>query len=210
MLQYSSILGLHLDATSTSLRMLNELEGKFNLAGPCSLFNTQSKSDPTPSTYWPDNGFDLSTDSMDFNLQVLDEYFASSGAGLDPYTTLFPEAEVSGFARDSMGSISETDTGVENRGFEYFQQPLNWSASMVSQELPALSAPQPSPSPSHTEPDEPISVDENDYIAPRDINLNLDERNVLPGNSKRQRTRSSRAADADSVEAVRPAKRGQH
>jgi hypothetical protein len=44
---------------------------------------------------------------MDFNLQVLDEYFASSGAGSDPYTTFFPEGEV-----DSMGSISETDTGV--------------------------------------------------------------------------------------------------
>ncbi|KAJ7928175.1 hypothetical protein B0H13DRAFT_2311711 [Mycena leptocephala] len=126
--------GLHLDATSTSLRMLNELEGV--------------------------------------------GYFGSSGAGSGPYTTLFPEGEVSGFASDCMGSISETDTGVENRGFEYFQQPLNWSASMVSQELPALSAPQPSPSPSHTEPDEPICVDGNDYIAPRDINLNLDERNM--------------------------------
>ncbi|KAJ7311709.1 hypothetical protein DFH08DRAFT_822475 [Mycena albidolilacea] len=86
---------------------------------------------------------------------------------------------------------------------------LNWSASMVAQELPALSAPQPSPSPSHTEPNKPISVDENDYIAPRDINLNLDECNVLPGNSKRQCTRSSHAADTDSVAAVRPAKRGQ-
>ncbi|KAJ7839724.1 hypothetical protein B0H14DRAFT_2587857 [Mycena olivaceomarginata] len=81
---------------------------------------------------------------------------------------------------------------------------------MVAQELPALSAPQPSPSPSHTECDEPISVDENDYVAPRDINLDLDECNILPGNSKRQRTRSSHAADADSVAAVRPAKRGQH
>ncbi|KAF8217944.1 hypothetical protein K438DRAFT_1747192 [Mycena galopus ATCC 62051] len=34
------------------------------------------------------------------------------------------------------------------------------------------------------EPNEPVSVDENDYIAARDINLNLDEGNVLTGNSK--------------------------
>ncbi|KAJ7207837.1 hypothetical protein GGX14DRAFT_396050 [Mycena pura] len=73
--------------------------------------------------------------------------------------TSFPEGEVSGFARDSMG----LKLILESRGFEYFQQP----------------------------PNEPISVDENDYIAPRDINLNLD------------------AADVDSVAAVRPAKRGQ-
>ncbi|KAF8218094.1 hypothetical protein K438DRAFT_1952938 [Mycena galopus ATCC 62051] len=116
-----------------------------------------------------ENGFDLSIDSMDFNLQVLDEYFASSGAGSDPYTPLFPEGE------------------GRNRGFEYLQQPLNWSASMVSQELPVLFAPQLSTSPSHTEPDEPISVDENDYVAPQDVNLNLAERNVLPGNSNCQR-----------------------
>jgi hypothetical protein len=106
--------------------MLNELEGKFNLAGPCSPFNTKPKSDSTPSTYWPDNGFDLSTQWTSI-YRCWDEYFASSGAGSDPYTTLFPEGEVSGFTRDSMGSISETDTGVENHGFEYFQQPVRVS-----------------------------------------------------------------------------------
>ncbi|KAF8164106.1 hypothetical protein K438DRAFT_2067464 [Mycena galopus ATCC 62051] len=101
------------------------------------------------------------------------------GTGSDPYTT---EGKVSGFARDSVESISETDPGVEDRGFEYFQQPLKCSASMMSQEFPVLSAPQPSPSPSHTEPDDPIAGDKIGYIPPRDMNLNLDERNILPGN----------------------------
>ncbi|KAF8203540.1 hypothetical protein K438DRAFT_1757856 [Mycena galopus ATCC 62051] len=148
-----------------------------------------------PTTHWLDNGFDK---QMDFDLRVLDEYFASSGAGSDPYTTFFPEGKVSGFARDSVGRISETDPGVDDSGFEYFQQ----------RNSPALSAPQPSPSPSHTEPDKPIAGDKNGYIAPRTMNLNLDERNVLPGNSKRQCTRSSHSADADSVAALRPVKRG--
>ncbi|KAF8170835.1 hypothetical protein K438DRAFT_1773514 [Mycena galopus ATCC 62051] len=154
--------GLHFDPTSTSLRMLNELE--------------------------------------DFNLEVLDEYFASSGAGSDPYTTLFPEGEVPGLPRDSIGSITETDTGVENHGFEYFQQPnspfflplshhpLRLTLSMMNQ-FPWTKT--------------------TTYIAPRDFNLNLDECNVLPGNSKRQCIRSSCAADADSAAALRPAKQGQ-
>jgi hypothetical protein len=62
--------------------------------------------------------------STDFDLRELDEYFASSGAGSEPYITLFPESKVSGFARDSMGSISKRNAAVEDRGFEYFQQPV--------------------------------------------------------------------------------------
>ncbi|KAJ7817938.1 hypothetical protein B0H14DRAFT_2601663 [Mycena olivaceomarginata] len=52
-------------------------------------------------------------EQMDFDLRVLDEYFASLKAGSDPYITLFPEGKVSGFARDSMGSISERNSGVK-------------------------------------------------------------------------------------------------
>jgi hypothetical protein len=61
---------------------------------------------------------------MDFDLRELDEYFASSGAGSDPYITLFPEGKVSGLARDSVGSISKRNAGVEDRGFKYLQQPV--------------------------------------------------------------------------------------
>jgi hypothetical protein len=55
---------------------------------------------------------------MDFDLRVLDEYFASLKAGSDPYLTLFPEGKVFGFARDSMDSISERNSGVKDRGFK--------------------------------------------------------------------------------------------
>lgn len=53
---------------------------------------------------------------------------------------------------------------------------------------------QKSPSP-HMEPEEPIVEEQSARTtAPRDINFNLDERSILPGNSKRQRTKSNRAA----------------
>ena len=49
-------------------------------------------------------------------------------------------------------------------------------------------------SPSRMEPKEPIVEEQSARTtAPRDINLNLDERNILPSNLKRQRTKSSRA-----------------
>ncbi|KAJ7237512.1 hypothetical protein C8J57DRAFT_1478941, partial [Mycena rebaudengoi] len=86
---------------------------------------------------------------------------------------------------------------------------LNQSGSRASQELPPLPTPSlaPSLSPSPAELEEPVNNLVNggpDHtIAPRDIDLDLNERNIISG--KRQRTQSTRAADAA---VSRPAKRG--
>jgi hypothetical protein len=79
----------------------------------------------------------------------------------------------------------------------------------ASQELPPL--PAPALSPPHTEPENSESIvnagdlDSDHRIAPQDIDLELDERNIVPG--KRRRTQSSRAADANAT-VTRPTKRG--
>jgi hypothetical protein len=76
-----------------------------------------------------------------------------------------------------------------------------------SQELPLLPAPPLAPSPSPAELEEPVKnpVDggPDHIIAPRDIDLDLNERNIVSG--KRQRTQSTCAAD---MAVSRPAKRG--
>ncbi|KAJ7194710.1 hypothetical protein GGX14DRAFT_576158 [Mycena pura] len=78
-----------------------------------------------------------------------------------------------------------------------FEDPLEpWQS-----ELPSFPAPQKS---SHIEPEETIVKEQSDHTtapkvsdhttALKDIRLNLDERNILPGNVRRQRTKSWRAA----------------
>ncbi|KAJ7210230.1 hypothetical protein C8J57DRAFT_1540028 [Mycena rebaudengoi] len=109
-------------------------------------------------------------------------------------------------------SPESQDIPSHDTGLEYIAAPidiLNQSGSRASQELPPLPTPSldPSLSPSPAELEEPVNNLVNggpDHtIAPRDIDLDLNERNIISG--KRQRTQSTRAADAA---VSRPAKRG--
>ncbi|KAJ7902279.1 hypothetical protein B0H13DRAFT_1882657 [Mycena leptocephala] len=84
---------------------------------------------------------------------------------------------------------------------------LHSTGLRLSQELPPLPAPPSISSPTHTE-SEDLTVNDMDpeyesEIAPRDINLRLDESNIVPG--KRRCTVSSRAAEG---EVARSKKRG--
>ncbi|KAJ6560867.1 hypothetical protein DFH09DRAFT_1083332 [Mycena vulgaris] len=81
------------------------------------------------------------------------------------------------------------------------------SSLRLSQQLPTLPPPVSSPFPSDDVHDEQEDVartvdDPEDPIAPQDINLEFDEKNILKG--KRKRTQSTRAADAT---AAGPAKK---
>ncbi|KAJ6587235.1 hypothetical protein B0H10DRAFT_2197910, partial [Mycena sp. CBHHK59/15] len=87
-----------------------------------------------------------------------------------------------------------------------------WSGLRLSQELPGLAPPPSTPPSAGTEPDQSITnentVDpqpEDDDIAPQDINLAFDERNIVTG--KCRCTQSSRVTDPNAADA-RPTKKG--
>ncbi|KAJ7894512.1 hypothetical protein B0H14DRAFT_2559288 [Mycena olivaceomarginata] len=88
----------------------------------------------------------------------------------------------------------------------------SWSGLRLSQELPRLVPSLSTPPSVCTEPDQSITnksaVDpqpEDDDIAPRDINLSFDERNIVTG--KLRRTKSIRVTDPNAADS-RPAKKG--
>ncbi|KAF7366386.1 hypothetical protein MSAN_00895300 [Mycena sanguinolenta] len=107
-----------------------------------------------------------------------------------------------------MESVTHIDSGQQNHGFEY--EPVdvsNSTALRLSQELPRLPPPPVTPSPSQDGFDDvmvdAINADSHATTAPRDIDLELSERNILSG--KRRRTQSTRLADAATG---RPRKKG--
>ncbi|KAJ7824717.1 hypothetical protein B0H14DRAFT_2596999 [Mycena olivaceomarginata] len=97
------------------------------------------------------------------------------------------------------------DSGMENHL-------VHWSGLRLSQELPRLVPPPSTPPSVCTERDQSITnktavnpQPEDDNIAPRDINLSFDERNIVTG--KRRRTQSSRLTDPNAADS-RPTKKG--
>ncbi|KAJ6587314.1 hypothetical protein B0H10DRAFT_1961494 [Mycena sp. CBHHK59/15] len=90
-----------------------------------------------------------------------------------------------------------------------------WSGLRLSQELPGLALPPSTSSSTGTEPDQSIAnenvVDpqpEDDNIAPRDINLAFNERNIVTG--KCRCTQSSRVTDPNAADARPTKKRDQN
>ncbi|KAJ7841709.1 hypothetical protein B0H14DRAFT_2586746 [Mycena olivaceomarginata] len=97
------------------------------------------------------------------------------------------------------------DSGMENHL-------AHWSGLWLSQEVPRLVPPLSTPPSVCTEPDQSITnksavnpQPEDDNIAPRDINLSFDERNIVTG--KCRRTQSSRLTDPNAADS-RPTKKG--
>ncbi|KAJ7259323.1 hypothetical protein C8J57DRAFT_1233688 [Mycena rebaudengoi] len=137
------------------------------------------------TTFGQSQDIPVNTTLTDLNPQFFDEFLANLNS--DSFSTLFPDS----------GS---------NFGPQEFKM---ISGLRASQELPPLPTPSlaPSLSPSPAELEEPVNNLVNggpDHtIAPRDIDLDLNERNIISG--KRQRTQSTRAAYAA---VLRPAKRG--
>ncbi|KAJ7237946.1 hypothetical protein C8J57DRAFT_1566399 [Mycena rebaudengoi] len=155
----------------------------------------------------------VNTTLTDLNPQFFDEFLANLNS--DSFSTLFPDSG-SNFGpqefQNDRGFSSIELSRANDTGLEYIAPPidiLNQSGSRASQELPPLPTPSlaPSLSPSPAELEEPVNNLVNggpDHtIAPRDIDLDLNERNIISG--KRQRTQSTHAADAA---VSRPAKRG--
>ncbi|KAJ7862404.1 hypothetical protein B0H14DRAFT_2575473 [Mycena olivaceomarginata] len=105
------------------------------------------------------------------------------------------------------------DSGMENHLEVFRENPqVHWSDLRLSQELPRLVPPPSTPPSVCTEPDQSITnktavnpQPEDDNIAPRDINLSFDERNIVTG--KRRRTQSSRLTDPNAADS-RPTKKG--
>ncbi|KAJ7351628.1 hypothetical protein DFH08DRAFT_806344 [Mycena albidolilacea] len=153
------------------------------------------------------------TTLTDLNPQFLDKFLANLNP--DSFSTLFPDSgsnfRLQEYYYNHGFSITQRSEADED-GLEYIAPPtenFNQSGLSASQELPPLPAPPLAPSPSPAELEEPVNnpVDggPDHIIAPRDIDLDLNERNIVSG--KRQRTQSTRAAD---MAVSRPAKRGPH
>ncbi|KAJ7354257.1 hypothetical protein DFH08DRAFT_804176 [Mycena albidolilacea] len=151
------------------------------------------------------------TTLTDLNPQFLDEFLANLNP--DSFTTLFPDSGsnfgLQEYYHDHGFSITERSEANDD-GLEYIVPPtenLNQSGLRASQELPPLPAPPLVPSPSPAELEEPVKnpVDggPDHIIAPRDIDLDLNEWNIVSG--KHQHTQSTRAAD---MAVARPEKRG--
>ncbi|KAJ6479038.1 hypothetical protein C8R45DRAFT_933816 [Mycena sanguinolenta] len=129
-------------------------------------------------------GFFPANDSMhlsEFDLIAFDEFLAA-----------FPPGTV------DVDSVTENHSGKQNDGFEYGIADTSSSTRlMLSQELPRLPPPPRSPSLSDVLEDTivgPINDESHDRAAPRDIDLEFSERNIISG--KRRRTQSTRLADA--------------
>ncbi|KAJ7249012.1 hypothetical protein C8J57DRAFT_1672222 [Mycena rebaudengoi] len=178
-----------------------------------SILNFDSIS-PALNNHSPESqNIPVNTTLTDLNPQFFDEFLANLNS--DSFSTLFPDSG-SNFGpqefQNDRGFSSIELSRANDTGLEYIAPPidiLNQSGSRASQELPPLPTPSlaPSLSPSPAELEEPVNNLVNggpDHtIAPRDIDLDLNERNIISG--KRQRTQSTRAADAA---VSRPAKRG--
>ncbi|KAJ6583016.1 hypothetical protein DFH09DRAFT_1076172 [Mycena vulgaris] len=121
--------------------------------------------------------------------------------------TFHDSLHLSGLVASALGPgelVHGIDSGMENRL-------ARWSGLRLSQELPRPAPPPSTPPSAGTEPDQSIAnenaVDpqpEDDDIAPRDINLAFDERNIVTG--KRRRTQSSCVTDPNAADA-RPTKK---
>ncbi|KAJ6509672.1 hypothetical protein DFH09DRAFT_1100727 [Mycena vulgaris] len=142
------------------------------------------------------------TTLTDLNPQFFNEFLVDLNS--DSFSTQFPDAGSNfgpqEYYNDHEFSITEFSR-ADDDGLEYIAPPteiLNQSGLRASQELPPLPAPPLAPSPSSAELEEPANdpVDGGPdcTIAPRDIDLYLNERNIVPG--KCQRTQSTRATDA--------------
>ncbi|KAJ6469689.1 hypothetical protein DFH09DRAFT_1344690 [Mycena vulgaris] len=143
-------------------------------------------SDHSPES--EDIAFD--TTLTDLNPQFFDEFLADLNS--DSFSTQLPDAGSNfwpqEYYNDHEFSITELSR-ADDDGLEYIAPPteiLNQSGLRASQELPPLPAPPLAPSPSPAELEEPVNnpVDggPDHTIAPRDIDLDLNERNIVPGN----------------------------
>ncbi|KAJ7826965.1 hypothetical protein B0H13DRAFT_2440016 [Mycena leptocephala] len=178
---------------------------------------------PSESEMEPNGSFDPNLAGLDSHF--FDEFLVNLNS--DPYALMFSDSGNVPIAEEQsddynyleyIGPPTDYDThsapSDSALGNEFLQatvgstgeHPILHSTGLrLSQELPSLPAP-PS-SPTHTE-SEDLTVNDMDpdyegEVAPRDINLSLDENNIVPG--KRRRTVSSRAAEG---EVARSKKRG--
>ncbi|KAJ7936884.1 hypothetical protein B0H13DRAFT_2430847 [Mycena leptocephala] len=170
---------------------------------------------PSESEMEPNGSFDPNLAGLDSHL--FDEFLVSLNS--DPYPLSFSDTgnapiaeeqsedynclEYIGPPTDYDTHSAPSDSALRNEFLQATvgstgEHPILHSTGLrLSQELPRLPAP-PS-SPTHTE-SEDLTVNDMDLdyegeVAPRDINLSLDENNIVPG--KRRRTVSSRAAEGE-------------
>ncbi|KAF7369960.1 hypothetical protein MSAN_00625800 [Mycena sanguinolenta] len=127
----------------------------------------------------------------EFDLVAFDEFLAAIPIGMPP-----------------IDPVMHNDVGEQNHGFEYGHDDSSSSTGLrLSQELPRLPPPPATPSPSRDGFEDSlfdaIDGDSHDTTAPRDIDLELNERNIVSG--KRRRTQSTRLVDAATA---RPKKKG--
>ncbi|KAJ7919709.1 hypothetical protein B0H13DRAFT_1868294 [Mycena leptocephala] len=164
----------------------------------------------------------FNTNLTDLDPHFFDEFLANLNS--DPYALMFsdsgnvpiaegqsddynyleyigPPTEYDTRSAPSQSVVGEFLQGMGSTG----EGPIFYSTGLrLSQELPPLPAP-PSISPSHTE-TEDLTVNDMDpeyesEVAPRDINLKLDESNIVPG--KRRRTVSSGAAEGEAARSTK-------
>ncbi|KAJ6582523.1 hypothetical protein DFH09DRAFT_1439289 [Mycena vulgaris] len=165
------------------------------------------------------SGFDLAQFLGDVDPSTLD-LTGYNNVALGEYNGDW-SAPALGWSASALGvNTGEVESGEDTNWLEYAGPPAvdhlgtdsdMFDSSATGGELPHLPPPS-APSPSTTAADQPLgdgAVDVDDEpeehpIAPQDIDLELDPRNIIPG--KRQRTASTRATDAADA-ASRPAKK---